>query len=96
MKDLNNYMLPCMNKQVLGFECPGCGIQRSVTLVSQGKFVDGFLMYPAIYTLSLLGIVILVSVFYKFKYSTKIISILAIISIILILTNFIYNLINHT
>jgi hypothetical protein len=96
MKDLNNYMLPCMNKQVLGFECPGCGIQRSVTLVSEGKFVDGFLMYPAIYTLSLLGIVILVSVFYKFKYSTKIISILAIISIILILTNFIYNLINHT
>ncbi|WP_417557774.1 DUF2752 domain-containing protein [Mesoflavibacter zeaxanthinifaciens] len=85
-----------MNKQVLGFECPGCGIQRSVTLVSEGKFVDGFLMYPAIYTLSLLGIVILVSVFYKFKYSTKIISILAIISIILILTNFIYNLINHT
>ena len=96
MEDLNNYMLPCMNKQVLGFECPGCGIQRSVTLVSEGKFVDGFLMYPAIYTLSLLGIVILVSVFYKFKYSTKIISILAIISIILILTNFIYNLINHT
>ena len=96
MKDLNNYMLPCMNKQVLGFECPGCGIQRSVTLVSEGKFVDGFLMYPAIYTLSLLGIVILVSVFYKFKYSTKIISILAIISIVLILTNFIYNLINHT
>ncbi|WP_336129192.1 DUF2752 domain-containing protein [Mesoflavibacter sp. CH_XMU1422-2] len=96
MEDLNNYMLPCMNKQVLGFECPGCGIQRSVTLVAQGKLVDGFLMYPAIYTLSLLGIVILVSVFYKFKYSTKIISILAIISIILILTNFIYNLINHT
>ncbi len=96
MEDLNNYMLPCMNKQVLGFECPGCGIQRSVTLVSEGKFVDGFLMYPAIYTLSLLGIVILVSVFYKFKYSTKIISILAIISIVLILTNFIYNLINHT
>lgn len=96
MEDLNNYMLPCMNKQVLGFECPGCCIQRSVTLVSEGKFVDGFLMYPAIYTLSLLGIVILVSVFYKFKYSTKIISILAIISIVLILTNFIYNLINHT
>lgn len=96
MEDLNNYMLPCMNKQVLGFECPGCGIQRSVTLVSQGKLVDGFLMYPAIYTLSLLGIVILVTVFYKFKYSTKIISILAIISIVLILTNFIYNLINHT
>ena len=95
MKDLDNNMLPCMNKQILGFECPGCGVQRSVALVSQGKLIDGFLMYPAVYTLTLLGIVVLVSFFYKFKHSTKIISILAIVSIILILTNFIYKLINH-
>lgn len=95
MKDITNYMLPCLNKQMFGLECPGCGVQRSVALVSQGKLIDGFLMYPAVYTLTLLGIVILISFFYKFKHSTKIISILAIVSIILILTNFIYKLINH-
>lgn len=95
MEDISHYMLPCVNKQILGFECPGCGIQRAFALVFQGKLIDGFLMYPAIYTLVLLGIVLLTSYFYKFKHSTKVISILALLSIILILSNFIYKLINH-
>lgn len=94
MKDVTNYMLPCLNKQVLGFECPGCGIQRSFILLSHGEVKAAFIMYPAIYTLIFLFGVIILSYFYKFKHASKLISILAIISVALILINFFYKLIN--
>jgi hypothetical protein len=28
-----DFMLPCMNKQILGIECTGCGIQRAAVLL---------------------------------------------------------------
>jgi len=46
-------MLPCLNKMLLGIDCPGCGLQRSAVLLFQGNFQQAFEMYPAIYTLAL-------------------------------------------
>lgn len=43
-------MLPCINKSLFGFDCPGCGMQRSFALLCQGQFTEAFLMFPAIYT----------------------------------------------
>ena len=48
---LEDYMLPCLNKQLLGVDCPGCGLQRSAHLLLHGEFVAAFQMYPAIYTI---------------------------------------------
>ncbi|MGW9686875.1 DUF2752 domain-containing protein [Flagellimonas sp. 2504JD1-5] len=42
-------MLPCLNKKLLGIDCPGCGMQRSIQLLFQGEFLAAFKMYPAIY-----------------------------------------------
>ena len=70
-------MLPCLNKKYLGFECMGCGIQRSLMALFQGHFVDAFFLYPAIYPLVFLGLAITVSHFYSFKFANRIISILA-------------------
>ncbi|WP_375240011.1 DUF2752 domain-containing protein, partial [Aurantibacter sp.] len=46
-------MLPCLNKKIFGFECMGCGMQRSTLLIFKGEFINAFKMYPAIYTLLL-------------------------------------------
>ncbi|MGZ0016659.1 DUF2752 domain-containing protein [Yeosuana sp. AK3] len=89
MSGLDNYMLPCLNKTLFGMECLGCGIQRSVLLIFHGQFLAAFKMYPAIYTLIPLFLTIILSIFFKFKYSNKIISILAISSIFIIITSFI-------
>lgn len=43
-------MLPCFSKTLFGIECLGCGFQRALFLLFQGKFKDAFFMYPAIYT----------------------------------------------
>lgn len=88
------YMLPCLNKKLFGFECMGCGLQRSLSFLIHGEFVAAFKMYPAIYTLIPLALAIVTSFFYKVKYINKIINILAIISVLIIIVSFIIKKIN--
>lgn len=83
------YMLPCLNKKLFGFECMGCGMQRSLSLLFHGEFIAAFKMYPAIYLLVPFAIVIVTSFFYKFKYINKIINGLAIASVLIIIISFI-------
>lgn len=83
------YMLPCLNKKLFGFECMGCGLQRSISLLFQGEFFAALKMYPAIYTLIPLALIIILSFFYKFKNINKIINGLAIASVLIIIISFI-------
>ncbi|KAF2331705.1 DUF2752 domain-containing protein [Flavobacterium ginsenosidimutans] len=55
---LEKYMIPCMFKTIFGFDCLGCGFQRSLFLLFQGEFLAAFKMYPAIYSCLLLFIFI--------------------------------------
>ena len=89
-----DYMIPCLNKKLFGFECLGCGLQRSVSLLFHGEFIAAFKMYPAIYTLIPLFLLIGINIFYKFKNANKIINLLAIASVSIIIISFIIKLIN--
>ena len=93
MQSLENYMIPCLNKKLLGFECMGCGMQRSVSLIIHGEFMAAFKMYPAIYTLIPLVLFIGLNMFFKFKNAQIIISTLAIASVFIIITSFIIKII---
>lgn len=84
-----DFMLPCLNKKLLGVECPGCGLQRSVSLLFQGEFVAAFKMYPAIYAIILLLGFLLVDTFFNIKYANKITIFLLMTTIALILINYI-------
>ncbi len=88
-----DYMIPCLNKKLFGFECFGCGLQRAVSLLFDGEFIAAFKMYPAIYTLLPLFILIGINFFYKFKNANRIINILAIVSVITIVISYIIKLI---
>lgn len=59
---MEEYMLPCLNKKFFGIECFGCGIQRALVLLFQGEFKAAFLMFPAIYTL--LPLLVLITLHY--------------------------------
>ncbi|MBT8281502.1 MAG: DUF2752 domain-containing protein [Muriicola sp.] len=86
-------MLPCLSKQVLGIDCPGCGIQRSVLFLIQGDFLAAFKMYPAIYPILGLFGFLLLDQFFKIKFANKISITLMITSVLLILINFLIKLI---
>ena len=89
-----DYMLPCLSKQLFDFECFGCGLQRSVYLLFQGEFIAAFKMYPAIYPLIILFFFIGANMFFKFKQSTKIINILALVTIATIIVSYLIKIIN--
>ena len=80
-------MLPCLNKTLFGFECMGCGLQRSLLAIFQGQFLKAVVLYPAIFPIITLLILIVISKFYKFKYHQKSINVVALISIGAIITN---------
>ncbi len=50
---IEDYMLPCPSKKFLGIECFGCGTQRAIVMVFEGRFAEAFHMFPAVYTLLL-------------------------------------------
>ena len=74
-------------------ECPGCGIQRSVLLLLQGEFLAAFKMYPAIYPILGLFIFLLLDRFFRIKYANAISISLMVLSVLLILINFLYKII---
>lgn len=82
-------MLPCLNKKFFGIECPGCGAQRSVSLLFQGEFIEAFQMYPATFTIiPLLGF-LLADNFFNIRHANKITITLMVTSVVLILGNYI-------
>ncbi|GGH03535.1 hypothetical protein GCM10011416_23090 [Polaribacter pacificus] len=87
-QQLEDYMLPCINKKLFGVECFGCGFQRAFILLIQGDFYEAFKLYPAIYPLTFLGVFALANLKFKFKYGQKIIIALAILSILVIVLSY--------
>ncbi|MDD7915986.1 DUF2752 domain-containing protein [Polaribacter ponticola] len=81
-------MLPCLNKQLFGIDCVGCGFQRAFIHVVKGNFTAAFNIYPAIYTLLLFAIFLLLNLKFKFKNSRKIIITFAIINVLIILISY--------
>ncbi|WP_158841696.1 DUF2752 domain-containing protein [Polaribacter sp. L3A8] len=84
----NDYLLPCLNKSLFGIDCLGCGIQRAFVLLIKGEFTDAFKMYPAIYTLVLFALFLLINYRKKFKNSKKIIISFAIINLLIIIISY--------
>lgn len=86
---MDEYMIPCLNKQLFGVECLGCGIQRATALLFRGEFLAAFKMYPAIYTLILLVIFLISTFFIKYKYEFYIKISLIIINVLIIVISYI-------
>ncbi len=43
------HLLACPFKYITGFDCPGCGLQRSFLELLQGNIKDSFFLYPALF-----------------------------------------------
>lgn len=89
-----DYLLPCLNKQLFGVDCLGCGAQRATVLLAQGEFTAAFRMYPAIYTLLVLAIFLIFNLFVKFKYDYKIKIGLIILNAAIIIVSYYFKMIN--
>lgn len=89
---IEDYMLPCLNKKLFGVDCLGCGMQRALLHILRGEFIEAFKMYPAIYTILLFFMLVIYNFFFKKKVKSKIIYSLAILNIIIIIISYIYKI----
>ncbi|MEM7087066.1 MAG: DUF2752 domain-containing protein [Bacteroidota bacterium] len=85
---MEEYMLPCLNKQLFGIDCLGCGIQRATALLFKGEFVAAFKMYPAIYTLIILLLFLITNIWVKFKYDRIIKISLIILNVLIVVIGY--------
>ena len=70
---MEEHMLPCMNKQLFGVECPGCGTQRAIAFLLEGEFYEAFKMFPAIYTLALFFVLLVLHLIDKKRNYSKLV-----------------------
>lgn len=91
---MEEFLLPCLNKQVFGLDCYGCGGQRALLMVFNGEFAAAYKMFPAIYPLLFLLIFVLVNLFIKFKYDFFIKISLILITAGVILVNYAIKMFN--
>jgi hypothetical protein len=92
---MEEHMLPCMNKQLFGIECPGCGTQRAIAFLLDGEFYEALKIYPAIYTLILFFLVVGLHFVDKSRSYTKWIAPLAIINGIIIISSYLIKMYNQ-
>lgn len=93
MSGLNDYLLPCLWKQTFNIDCLGCGFQRSFVLLSNGEFSLAFKMYPAIYTIIIMLLYMVLHTKYKYSNGHKVLLALFVINIIIIITSYIFKFI---
>ncbi len=86
---MEEYMLPCLNKKLFGIECLGCGMQRATALFFRGEFLAAFKIYPAIYSLLLLAVFLILNLFLTFRFAEKIKLGLIILNIIIIVVSYV-------
>ena len=89
MISAEDWMLPCMNKKIFGVECFGCGTQRALLLVLDGKFYEAFKLFPAIYTLiHFFGFVLLNFIDKKRNYGPIMIGLAIVNTIVMVVSYF--------
>ncbi|MET3036301.1 DUF2752 domain-containing protein [Chryseobacterium sp. NRRL B-14859] len=88
--EIEDFMLTCPSKKYLGVECLGCGAQRAIMLVFEGKFYEAFQMYPAVYTLLLFFFILGLSrIDKKRKYGSALWA-LIVINLVIMIVSYVY------
>lgn len=85
--------MPCLFKSITNFDCPGCGMQRSLILLMKGDMAASFFMYPALIPIILLFVFLILHVMLKIKNGAFILKYAYIFCTGIILVSYIYKLI---
>ncbi|WP_293305080.1 DUF2752 domain-containing protein [Pedobacter sp. UBA5917] len=92
---VERHLLTCPFKAHFGFDCPGCGLQRSILALLRGDLIHSFKLYPA--TIPLVFVILFTIVHLKvdFKFGAQLIKITFAGVAVIILISYIYKIYNH-
>ena len=60
-------MQPCAYKQILGFECPGCGFQRSLIHLLKGNIWESIQLFPGLLPMLFMFAFLILHLGFNFK-----------------------------
>lgn len=86
-------MLACPYKSIIGIDCPGCGMQRSFIQLLKGNFIESFIIYPALLPIMFTLCLTTLHLKLKYKNGASYIKFSFIVSIIIIMVNYIFKFI---
>ena len=64
-------MLNCLFKDYFGFDCPGCGIQRSCFALLNGDLEKSVILFPSLLLYLTLVLLLILSTVFKMNISYK-------------------------
>ncbi|KXH85336.1 DUF2752 domain-containing protein [Chryseobacterium kwangjuense] len=88
--NIEDFMLTCPSKKFLGIECLGCGAQRAAVLVFEGRFVEAYHLYPAVYTLLLFFFTLGLSFVDKKRKYDNLLMVMIVVNLIIMIGSYYY------
>ncbi|WP_372644681.1 DUF2752 domain-containing protein [Ancylomarina sp.] len=90
---LETHSLSCQFYQNYQIECPGCGLQSAFISLLKGNLTESIQTYPALIPLILLFVSLVTHIKFRSKWTLNLNRILASITVLLIIINFMSKLI---
>ena len=76
---LESWLLPCPIKFITGFDCPGCGFQRSLLALLQGHWHESYNLYPATVPLLFVLLYAVIKRVFGFDHQNRVLKLLAVV-----------------
>ncbi|OSZ82329.1 hypothetical protein CAP35_03415 [Chitinophagaceae bacterium IBVUCB1] len=86
------YMLTCPSKKMTHIDCPGCGFQRGTLAMLKGNMQASWRVYPPTGFIWVTILFLCVHLLFKLKYGAVILKYLYIVTVVVIMTNYIYKI----
>jgi len=87
-------MLTCPVKEYSGFDCPGCGFQRSLEQLLQGHIWESVLLFPALIPFFVTLVLLLLHLRFRFKNGAKWLVTMYVITAVILVANYTFKLLN--
>lgn len=92
---LEQHLLPCAYKSLLGIDCPICGFQRSLVALLKGSLAESFTLYPPLVPMLLLFILLAIYLINKKIIAQRFLVRYAYIVLTVVMVNYIVKLITE-
>jgi hypothetical protein len=90
---LEQHMGTCYYRKYLGFDCLGCGMQRAFIELLKGNLWTSIQFYPALLPLIFTFGFLVLHLIFKFRFGAWVLKGSFILTILLVVVNFLYKLI---
>ncbi|MBP7077745.1 MAG: DUF2752 domain-containing protein [Bacteroidales bacterium] len=87
-------MIPCPIKAITGYDCPGCGMQRSIMELLHGNLAESILLYPALFPLVAMFVFLMLHLKFEFKKGHIVLKFFFIINVAIIIISYFCKIFN--